>query len=154
MKLYISLIILLLFLSCNKKENDRFNEEVRWIEQHIIDQILTGYQIRETGIFIIHRYLSNQDLSPSLNNNLEVVMDLTCLNAKNNSTYYHLEQDTLPIDDLINGLKIGLTHVSIGDSIQLYVPSRLAYGEEGLDTIPSNTILKFDIYLSDIHPHF
>ena len=81
-------------------------------------------------------------------------MDLNCINAIDQTTYFQFQKDTLPIDDLIHGLKIGLTHVSVGDSVQLFVPSRLAYGETGLDTIPPHAILKFDIYLSDIHPHF
>ena len=146
--------VILGLLSCQKAENVRFNEEVSWIEQYVSSHSLIGYQIRETGIFIVHDHRSNLDLSPTLNNDLDVVLDLSCKDAVHQTVFFELATDTLAVDDLIHGLKIGLTHTSIGDSVQLYVPSRLAYGEEGLDNIPANTILKFDIYLSDIHPHF
>jgi FKBP-type peptidyl-prolyl cis-trans isomerase FkpA len=52
--------------------------------------------------------------------------------------------------DLIEGWQIGLPLIRKGGSIKLLVPSSLAYGCNGTGSIPSNSVLYFDISLVDV----
>lgn len=52
-----------------------------------------------------------------------------------------------PLSIFIQGWQIGIPLVSKGGSIQLFVPSYLAYGRQGSGAIPPNTVLIFDVDL-------
>jgi FKBP-type peptidyl-prolyl cis-trans isomerase FkpA len=58
------------------------------------------------------------------------------------------ENVTIEWDDLILGLQLGLRNVRENGRMMLYVPSVLAYGEQGTDEIPGNAILIYDITLN------
>lgn len=52
---------------------------------------------------------------------------------------------------LIPGFKEGLLEMSIGDKATLFIPSHLAYGEQGAgDVIPPNSDLIFELELVGI----
>ncbi len=51
---------------------------------------------------------------------------------------------------LIDGLKIGLPLMKVGDKTTFYIPSGLAYGSNGTNSIPANANLIFEISLSAI----
>lgn len=52
--------------------------------------------------------------------------------------------------DLIEGWQIGLPLIKKGGSIKLLVPSSLAYGCNGAGSIPSNSVLYFEVSLVDV----
>jgi FKBP-type peptidyl-prolyl cis-trans isomerase FkpA len=52
--------------------------------------------------------------------------------------------------DLIEGWQIGLPLIKKGGSVRLLVPSSLGYGCNGAGSIPSNSVLYFDINLVDV----
>jgi len=54
------------------------------------------------------------------------------------------------LGSLIPGWQIGLPFIQKGGSIKLIIPSSLAYGCAGRRTIPGNSILYFDISLTDV----
>lgn len=58
------------------------------------------------------------------------------------------ENVTILWDDLILGLRLGLRNVKENGRIMLYVPSVLAYGEQGKGDIPGNANLIYDITLN------
>lgn len=51
---------------------------------------------------------------------------------------------------LIPAWRIGLPHIKAGGSIKLIVPSKLAYGNQVVGSIPRNSILVFDIALLQV----
>jgi FKBP-type peptidyl-prolyl cis-trans isomerase len=53
----------------------------------------------------------------------------------------------LPLQTLIMGWQIGLANVPPGSLVTLYVPSRLAYGNSAVGTIPPNSNMVFKIKL-------
>lgn len=61
-----------------------------------------------------------------------------------------------PIDFQLNGVIPGWTEgiqkINKGGKIKLYVPAKLAYGEEGNQAIPPNSTLIFEVELVDINP--
>jgi FKBP-type peptidyl-prolyl cis-trans isomerase len=62
---------------------------------------------------------------------------------------------SFPLDgpnSVIDGWKEGMQKVAKGGSITLYVPSNLAYGDDGRQGIPPGSTLVFDIDLLDIQP--
>ncbi len=54
-----------------------------------------------------------------------------------------------PLNGLIKGWQKGIPLLKKGGKGTFYIPSGLAYGNEAAGTIPPNSILIFDIYLSD-----
>jgi FKBP-type peptidyl-prolyl cis-trans isomerase len=55
-------------------------------------------------------------------------------------------------DGVIAGWTEGLQKIGKGGKIKLYIPSQLAYGDQGRDGIPPGAALVFDIDLLDINP--
>lgn len=54
------------------------------------------------------------------------------------------------LSGLISGWQVGLPLIQKGGSIKLIIPSSMAYGCQGAGTIPSNSILYFEITLNDV----
>jgi FKBP-type peptidyl-prolyl cis-trans isomerase FkpA len=54
------------------------------------------------------------------------------------------------LSGLIQGWHIGLPLIGEGGSIKLIIPSSLAYGCEGVGPIAGNSVLFFDITLTDV----
>lgn len=87
--------------------------------------------------------------NPTINNTVSVVytgklLDGTTFTAIANP------QD-LPLNNVIDGWKIGIPFLKKGGRIKLIIPSALAYSCTGnLPAIPANAPLYFDITLADI----
>jgi FKBP-type peptidyl-prolyl cis-trans isomerase len=55
-----------------------------------------------------------------------------------------------PVGGVIRGWTEALTHMKVGSKWQLFVPSELAYGEQGIRDIPPNFVLIFELELLSI----
>ena len=55
------------------------------------------------------------------------------------------------LDKLIQGWQIGLPKIGKGGHIKLFVPSGLAYKNDGSGSVPANAVLIFDITLVDFN---
>ena len=55
------------------------------------------------------------------------------------------------LSSLIKGWQIGIPFLKKGGTGTFYIPSGLAYGNKDTGTIPANSVLIFDIYLSDFY---
>jgi FKBP-type peptidyl-prolyl cis-trans isomerase FklB len=56
------------------------------------------------------------------------------------------------VNGVIPGWREGLQMMRKGAKWELYIPSELAYGERGNQSIPGNSVLIFEVELVDIHP--
>jgi FKBP-type peptidyl-prolyl cis-trans isomerase FklB len=66
------------------------------------------------------------------------------------SSYKRNEPATLPVEGIVPGWAEGLSLMKVGSKWQLFIPSKLAYGEEGAgDAIGPNATLIFDVELLD-----
>jgi FKBP-type peptidyl-prolyl cis-trans isomerase len=69
------------------------------------------------------------------------------------SSYERGEPVTFPLANVIPGWSEGVQLMTVGSKYRLYVPSELAYGDQGAgDTIEPNTVLVFDVELLSIEP--
>jgi FKBP-type peptidyl-prolyl cis-trans isomerase len=60
--------------------------------------------------------------------------------------------EEFPLDAVISGWTEGIQKINKGGKIKLYVPSQLAYGDEGRPGIPPGSTLLFDVELLDFKP--
>ncbi|MCC8381339.1 MULTISPECIES: FKBP-type peptidyl-prolyl cis-trans isomerase [unclassified Xenorhabdus] len=68
------------------------------------------------------------------------------------SSYDRKEPLSIPLDGVIPGWTEGLQHLKKGGKMKLVIPPELAYGKNGVQGIPVNSTLVFEIELLDIKP--
>lgn len=66
------------------------------------------------------------------------------------SSYKRNEPANFGVDQVIKGWTEALQLMGEGAKWQLFIPSELAYGEQGRPNIPPNSVLVFDVELLDI----
>lgn len=66
------------------------------------------------------------------------------------SSYKRNEPANFGVDQVIKGWTEALQLMGKGAKWQLFIPSELAYGEQGRPNIPPNSVLVFDVELLDI----
>lgn len=57
---------------------------------------------------------------------------------------------TFGLNNTIEGWRVGIPLIQEGGSIRLIIPSSMAYGCSGVGTIPPDSILYFEIELTDV----
>jgi FKBP-type peptidyl-prolyl cis-trans isomerase FkpA len=86
--------------------------------------------------------------TPTLNSKVSVIYIAKYLDGT------LLDQTTTPITDPLNtkiaGWQIGLQLIGKGGHIKMVVPSSLCYGCNGAGRVPANTIIYFDLTLTDV----
>ena len=60
------------------------------------------------------------------------------------------EPSQFPLNGVIKGWQEGLLLMSVGDIFTFYIAPELGYGESGTNSIPANSLLKFEVELIDI----
>ena len=87
-------------------------------------------------------------LSPTLDSRVTVTYTGTLLNG------WVFDRSTAPVtfnlNGLIGGWKAGLPLIKKGGRIKLVIPSYLGYGCTAMPGIPANSVLYFDISLTDV----
>lgn len=69
------------------------------------------------------------------------------------SSYKRGEPMAFKLDGIISGWREGLQLMNVGSKYRFVIPSKLAYGEQGVGkAIPPNAVLVFDIELIGIEP--
>jgi FKBP-type peptidyl-prolyl cis-trans isomerase len=68
------------------------------------------------------------------------------------SSYERGEAQAISLNQVIPGWAEGVQLMGVGDTFTFYIPSRLAYGENGGGTIPPHTPLVFKVELLGILP--
>ena len=66
------------------------------------------------------------------------------------SSYERGQPAEFPVSGVIAGWTEALQLMSVGSKWRLYVPSELAYGAQGVGSIPPHSVLVFDVELLDI----
>lgn len=66
--------------------------------------------------------------------------------------YWPFEPQEISLSDsrLVKGVRLGLDGCRQGDSVQLFLVSRLGYGNKPLGLVPANTPLVWDIVVNQV----
>lgn len=106
------------------------------------------YTVDTNGIFfqIIDR---GTGLQPDINSNITVTYTTATLdgNVIEDKTASPI---TLPLNQFIEGWRIALPYIQKGGRIKMVVPSALAYGCTGTNTVAPNSPLYYDISLIEV----
>ncbi len=88
---------------------------------------------------------------PALNDTVKVHYKGTLTDGKEfDSSYKRNKPAEFPVRAVIPGWTEALQLMSVGSKYQLFIPSKLAYGERGNPSIPGNSVLLFDVELLEI----
>jgi FKBP-type peptidyl-prolyl cis-trans isomerase FklB len=68
------------------------------------------------------------------------------------SSYKRGQPATFPVGGVIPGWTEALQLMKVGSKYQLFIPAKLAYGEQGRPGIPPNSLLIFEVELMDVKP--
>ena len=134
-----------------KREPQVFNRDNRNIET-----FLERNKIQTTRDTTGLRYIMYSNLGgvkPKLGDCIEVKYLGRFL--RNGRVFDGAESASFPLtENLIQGWQIGLPLLGKGDSATFFVPSRLAYGQQGYASVPPDAVLIFDIKLLDVKKDF
>lgn len=159
-------VVALLFSGCKKDKKD--SEDIDYSERD--DEIILDYlalhsidaqKDTESGIYYVIKALGEGDVV-SVEDSVVVRYIGKVLSRKNETDTVELA--TKPFDftpaaeparrfklsKLIEGWKVGIPKIHKNGSIDLYIPSAKAYGNNYQSGIPANSVLYFDIDLEDV----
>jgi peptidylprolyl isomerase len=123
-----------------KEENEAF---LHMKAQEGVEPLVAG---------VLHEVLQvGEGPSPTLSNIVSVYYKGMLINGKvfddNTMQGY---PDAFRLNDLIDGWKIALTRMQVGDKWRIYVPASLGYGAISTPGIPKHSTLIFEIELVGI----
>ena len=132
-----------LLMSCTQDEDVQFNEDLKLIEQYLAANPIEGKQKDEDGLHYLIRNPGNPDgRQPLDTSNVSLGYEGRLLN---NQVFDRRDTITFRLNQLVRGFSLGAQKVKEGGDIMVIMPSRLGYGGQARQGIPSNSILIFDI---------
>ncbi len=142
------LLLLVIATSCMKTENapDYSATDKKIIEDYLTAHNDTTAQSTASGLYYIIQK-PGAGAHPTIYSTITVnykgyLTDGTVFDASASGDPF-----TYPLSNLIAGWQQGIPLISPGGKIQLFIPSALGYGASPTGTIPSNSVLIFDIEL-------
>lgn len=152
MKNYLLVSFFIVFLSgCSKHETGCTPIEPKAEEPQII-----AYAAKDTIHAVKHSSgiyyeIINPGSGASANVNSKIKISYTgkLLNETIFDQGSNENKDPWDLNSLIEGWQIGIPLIKKGGRIKLIIPSSYAYGCNGTDGIPSNSVLFFDVSLID-----
>ncbi len=153
--LLLFLLLALSLCSCRDAEIRQHEADILEIETYLQQQGIAAERDPDADFFYSFLLKNDRTYQPPRNKDLtlEVRYQAYLLDGT-------IVEDTgmLPVrvelDDSINGWRLALPLMSKGERMLLFLPSRLAYGEESSAQVPANSILAFDIELLEVYPQF
>lgn len=89
--------------------------------------------------------------SPTVDDKVLVHYSGKVLNGEEFANTFGLQPIALPLNQVISGWKEGLQLMAEGAKYRFYIPTELAYGVEGAESIEPNVVLIFEIELLKIN---
>ncbi|CAA6828188.1 MAG: FKBP-type peptidyl-prolyl cis-trans isomerase FklB (EC [uncultured Aureispira sp.] len=146
--------IFLVVISC-QKEAIQHDNDIELIKEYLATNAINAIEDKESNLFYSIDSRGSDSISPIRDNAIIVevkykayLLDGTLIYDTGNSS------TKVALDESIYGWQLALPKMNVDDKILLFLPSRLAYGAEGNDNIPPNSVLVFDLELIEVFPHF
>jgi FKBP-type peptidyl-prolyl cis-trans isomerase FkpA len=143
-----------------KKDQAEKAEKQKVIDEKLLKEYLSKNKIKATKTQSGLYYKIN---TPGLGNNVKagntasvnytgMFMDGKKFDSNTDSAFHHVQAFTLEVGvgKVIKGWDEGLQLLKKGTKATFYIPSTLAYGQMERPGIPSNSILIFDVEITDI----
>jgi FKBP-type peptidyl-prolyl cis-trans isomerase FkpA len=148
MKLISFLLLCTILLGCSKKRA----EEQAKVDDQVIQSYLSTHQLTATKLASgLYYRIENQGSGVGCNTNSTVRVAykgyLTTGEVFDESDANGI---TFNLQQVIPGWTEGIPQFKVGGNGQLFIPSALAYGKNGTQGIPPNTVLIFDITLKEV----
>jgi len=141
---YIFILSVLIFASVSYScQKNQAEEDREIIENYINEHKLNAVEYNSTGLFYIiekEGSAKHPDVNSSITINYKG--ELT-----SGSVFDSNKGVTFKLSNLIRGWQLGIPLIGEGGKIKLIIPSGLAYGSRATGTIPSNSVLIFEIDL-------
>lgn len=148
MKSFASLLLIILFVSCNNNESSSNPQTEADIVKYIKDHNLTA-QKSSTGLY----YIINKQgdgAKPSSNSNVTVSYKGYFING-NVFDQSNAVGISFNLQQVIKGWTEGIAYFNEGGEGMLLIPSQLGYGSDDRNGIPGGSVLLFDIKLLKVN---
>lgn len=154
---FILFVPLLVISSCMKSENvpsfqEQLDKDLNTIDEYLAANSITAQQDVDGYIrYVIHK--TGSGASPTIDDC--VVTRYTGKLLKTGSVFDNGGgvAQKFPLQRVIDGWKIGIPLMHVGDSATFYIPSGMGYGYRGTSGIPPNANLVFGVELQDIRTY-
>jgi len=141
---YLSVILLFVFaLSSCKKDEDAEKQITKYIQQNNINAVKDP-----SGLY--YQIIKPGSGTTTINSNTNItikyegkLLDGTVIDNGGG------KENTFRLGDLIEGWKIGIPKIQKGGEIRLIIPPTLGYGSRNAGPIPANSVLDFNIQLTN-----
>jgi len=148
MKSYFSLLLVLLFISCNNEDSNTKIQTEEDILQYIEDHNLVAEKSNSGLYYVIEK--QGEGAKPDSNSNVTVnykgyYLDGTVFDQSNS------EGISFNLQQVIAGWTEGITYFNEGGEGILLIPSQLGYGSDNYNGIPGGSVLVFDIQLLKVN---
>ncbi|WP_299525737.1 FKBP-type peptidyl-prolyl cis-trans isomerase [uncultured Lutibacter sp.] len=148
MKSYFSLLLILLFISCNKDDSTNKIQTEEDILQYIEDHNLVAEKSNSGLYYVVET--QGEGAKPNSNSNVTVNYKGYFLNG---SVFDQSSAAGISINlqQVIAGWTEGITYFNEGGEGILLIPSQLGYGSKNYNGIPGGSVLVFDIKLLKVN---
>ncbi len=173
MRILVIAILLMSFLACKNesvkevKEDKVEKKEVRTeqidmnpiqkqakIDQDLIEEYVSkkGIEVNSTSSGLHYRVIEegNKDKMPVKTSKVKVNYKGMLLNGQVFDQSPEGKPISFGLDQVIAGWTEGLQLIGEGGTVQLIIPSRMAYGPRKVSIIPANSVLVFDVDLLEV----
>jgi FKBP-type peptidyl-prolyl cis-trans isomerase len=141
-----------LMTSLQKKRKDLAVENKKKGEE-FLSKNKTKEGVLTTSSGLQYKVVSKGDsvVKPKSNDTVKVHYIGRFIDGKEfDSSYKRKEPTMFKVDEVIKGWTEGLQLMTVGSKYEFFIPSNLAYGENGNQAIPGNSALIFEVELLEI----
>jgi len=146
-------IAILIFTACNKTDDFAEQDDIL-IRNYLQNNQIGNYQRDdESGLYWFYTRLAPTERKIEPFHTVELRYRAQLLDST--IVYDWGQPQRVKLNETIVGWQLGLVYFTRASAGTLIVPSRLAYGAEGLSpNIPANSVVKFELDIIELHPHF
>jgi len=148
-KFSILILIAVFFASCKKEDNStQAEKDQKIIEDYIADNGISA-QVTSSGLYyqIINDGIGNY---PTIDSTVSVTYKG---NLPNGNVFDEANTPiTFSLRNVIEGWQEGIPLIREGGAIILLIPSRLGYRDQAVGSIPSYSVLIFEVNLIEVEP--
>lgn len=144
----------LVIMSC-QKEAIQHDNDIQLIKDYLAANNINALEDKESNLFYAIYSESGDSIAPVRDKKIIVEVKYKTYLLDGTIVYDTGNISTkVALDKSLYGWQLAMPKMDINDKMLLFLPSRLAYGEEGHDDIPPNSVVIFDIELIEVFPHF